>query len=87
MATLGDAKYSLGYYYEYPAGNKKSKTIGDINFTDDDTATISSPLGMTVDMANSLASKITASVQGSAVITADGYPRTIIEARPIVQGG
>lgn len=83
MATLGDAKYGISYYYEYPAGNKKSKTISDINISKDDTTTINSAAGMTVDMANSLATKITASIQGSAVIDADGYPRKIVETRNI----
>lgn len=84
---LGDAKYSLGYYYEYPTGNKKSKTISDINMAADDTATVNSPLGITTDMANSLATKIISSVQGSAVIMSDSYARKIVEERKIVQGG
>lgn len=87
MATLGDAKYSLGYYYEYPTGNKKSKTIGDINMAADNTATVNSPAGMTVDMANSLATAITVSIQGSAVVQGDSFPRKIVEERKIEQGG
>lgn len=79
MATLGDAKYSLGYAYEYPVGNKKSKTIADINMAADNTATVNSPLGMTVDMANALATKIATSIQGGNVN--DG--RSITEVRPI----
>lgn len=85
--TLDDAKYSLGYYYEYPTGNKKSKTISDINMAEDDTATVNSPAGMTVDMAYALATKITTSVQGSTVVYGDSYPRKIIEERRIVQQG
>ena len=79
MATLGDAKYSVGYSYEYPVGNKKSKTISDINISTDSTTTINSPLGMTVDMVNSLVTKIATSIQGGNV----NSDRSLAEVRPI----